>query len=49
MIFSSVAENVSKRKSAGMNSTNVSIMHAGWTFGVCHYIGLFAIYVRKSQ
>ncbi len=24
-------------------------MHHGWTFGGCHYIGLFPVYVRNFQ
>ncbi len=48
-ILLSVAEKVEKQISSEMKNTKGSIMHDGWTFGGCHYIGLFALYVSKAQ
>ena len=45
----SVAEKFVIRISAEMKSTKGCIMHDGWTFGGCHYIGLFAVYVHNFQ
>ncbi len=48
-ILFSVAEKVENRISAEMKSTKGAIMHDGWTFGRCHYIGLLPVYVRNFQ